>query len=304
MAKKKNSKKKKKKKDSSLSFLFWVALLLLIILLVLLNKNKISSLIDEIKAQKSGEQATKIEKEEPKQSKQNKDKNIEYELLSPKKEEPKQNKTTAKKEEPKDAKQQQESTKPTQTQPKPTADSPTKKQPSQSQSTQTPTSSPNASSKESKQIEENRPTTPVKKTASRKLYFLLSSDSDPLRLHAISRDITVDDSPLLTTLNSLFSGIKSSEYAASPELLSAIPANSKILSIKVTNSIATISLNQAFANNPFAKEGLLASLKQIVFTATEFSTVTQVQFLLEGKNVDYLGPEGVYIAKPLSRSSF
>jgi spore germination protein GerM len=56
--------------------------------------------------------------------------------------------------------------------------------------------------------------------------------------------------------------------------------------------------------NHYGVEGYLAQLKQIVYTATTFPSVQDVQILVEGKQKDYLGGEGVYIGKPLSRNSF
>jgi spore germination protein GerM len=49
---------------------------------------------------------------------------------------------------------------------------------------------------------------------------------------------------------------------------------------------------------------MVAELKQVVYTATEFPTVENVQILVEGEISKYLGPEGVAIDKPLSRGSF
>ena len=42
---------------------------------------------------------------------------------------------------------------------------------------------------------------------------------------------------------------------------------------------------------------------QIVYTATEYSTVNSVQILIDGQKKEYLS-EGVWIGSPLSRSSF
>ena len=38
--------------------------------------------------------------------------------------------------------------------------------------------------------------------------------------------------------------------------------------------------------------------------STAFSNIDNVQFLIEGENMDYLGLEGVYIGAPLSIASF
>ena len=42
---------------------------------------------------------------------------------------------------------------------------------------------------------------------------------------------------------------------------------------------------------------------QVVYTATAFSNIDSVQFLIEGAKQDYLG-EGVYVGAPLPRSIF
>jgi spore germination protein GerM len=56
--------------------------------------------------------------------------------------------------------------------------------------------------------------------------------------------------------------------------------------------------------NHYGIEGYAGQLKQIVFTATAFPNVQDVQILIEGEKHDYLGGEGVFIGSPLSRSSF
>jgi spore germination protein GerM len=40
-----------------------------------------------------------------------------------------------------------------------------------------------------------------------------------------------------------------------------------------------------------------------VWTATEFPNVVTVQVLIEGRRVDYLGSEGIWIGGPLGRDS-
>jgi len=56
--------------------------------------------------------------------------------------------------------------------------------------------------------------------------------------------------------------------------------------------------------NHYGIEGYAGQLKQVVYTATAFPTVQDVQILIEGSKRDYLGGEGVFIGKPLSRNSF
>ena len=72
----------------------------------------------------------------------------------------------------------------------------------------------------------------------------------------------------------------------------------------IKGNTAYIDFNEAFRFNSLGKEGMIAELKQVVYTATEFPTVKAVQILVEGEVTRYLGPEGVAIDKPLGRESF
>jgi len=85
---------------------------------------------------------------------------------------------------------------------------------------------------------------------------------------------------------------------------SLIPAGTKLLSATVRGTTAYLSFNDQFQFNSFGIEGYAAQLRQIVWTATEFDSVKDVQFLIEGRRVDYLGAEGIFIGSPVGRDSF
>ncbi len=133
------------------------------------------------------------------------------------------------------------------------------------------------------------------------LYFVNVSDENKITLQGITRPVYYDDSPLTETLSALISGLTSSEL--NKGLLSLIPLGTKIKGINVSNMTATINFNETLSFNNFGKEGLEAELKQIIYTATEFSTVDKVQILIDGKKKQFLSTEGVYIGEPLSRAS-
>jgi germination protein M len=78
----------------------------------------------------------------------------------------------------------------------------------------------------------------------------------------------------------------------------------KLVSATVRGSTAVLNFNEKFMFNSLGIEGYAGQLKQVVYTATEFSNIQDVQFLIEGQKRDYLGGEGVYIGRPLSRNSF
>ena len=87
--------------------------------------------------------------------------------------------------------------------------------------------------------------------------------------------------------------------------MSLIPEGTRLLGASVKNGTATLNFNEAFElNQTVGVEGYIAQLMQIVYTATEFSTVRSVQILIEGEKKDYLGSEGQWIGSPLARSSF
>jgi len=145
-------------------------------------------------------------------------------------------------------------------------------------------------------IEEN------KKLRKSNIYFVEVSEDGEIKLRKFQRSIYYTDSPLTDTINILLQGLTSSEIEQ--EYLTLIPTDTKLISAKVQDKIAYLNFNEAFRFNSFGVEGSIAQLQQIVFTATEFPTVDKVQFLIDGKKLEYLGPEGVPIGKPLGRDSF
>lgn len=156
-------------------------------------------------------------------------------------------------------------------------------------------------------------TTPTKKTETTKtvtpaptrtatLFFVkIDADGKVIRKET-SREIAKTDSPLSETLNTLFRGTSSAE--AGKGYRSLIPEGTRLLSAVVKDGVATVNVSEEFQFNQFGIEGYLGQLAQVVFTATSFSTVKSVQFLIEGQRREYLGAEGVWIGTPLSRDKF
>jgi hypothetical protein len=133
----------------------------------------------------------------------------------------------------------------------------------------------------------------------RALYYIqLDSGDGTILSIKVLRKIPVSDSPMLDALEALLQG--PSEEERGKGLISLIPENVKILNAWITGKTAYISFNEDFQYNQYGAEGYIAQLRQIVWTATEFSTVEEVQFLIEGRRVDYLG-ESIWIGSPLSR---
>jgi len=138
-------------------------------------------------------------------------------------------------------------------------------------------------------------------TRERTIYFT-QIDRNGNILHArVTRRLPVSESPMRDVLNVMFAGPSADEINRG--ILSLIPQNTRILSATVRGNTAYISFSEDFMFNTFGVEGYIAQLRQIVWTVTEFPNVTDVQILIEGRRLDYLG-EGIWIGSPISRQSF
>jgi len=72
----------------------------------------------------------------------------------------------------------------------------------------------------------------------------------------------------------------------------------------VDSGVAYLNFNKSFRFNPMGAEGTVAQLQQIIYSSTEFPTVSEVQFLIEGERLDYVGGDGIFIGEPLGRDAF
>jgi spore germination protein GerM len=134
----------------------------------------------------------------------------------------------------------------------------------------------------------------------RTLYFTQVDKDGAILRTRVTRKIPASDSPMLDSLTSLLAGPSTEEQRRG--FVSLIPQGTRVLSAIVRGSTAYISFSEEFQYNTYGVEGYAAQLKQIVWTVTEFSNVKDVQILIEGRRIDYLG-EGIWIGSPLGRDS-
>ncbi|MDR2133947.1 MAG: GerMN domain-containing protein [Treponema sp.] len=144
-----------------------------------------------------------------------------------------------------------------------------------------------------------RPAKPAE-TRERNVYFTQVDKDGTILRTRVSRKIAASDSPMLDSLNALLFGPTTEEQRRG--LMSLIPKGTRILSATVRGGTAYISFSEDFQYNTYGVEGYAAQLKQIVWTVTEFPNVEDVQILIEGRRVDYLG-EGIWIGSPINRDS-
>lgn len=138
--------------------------------------------------------------------------------------------------------------------------------------------------------------------ATARLFFVRVSDEGKISLKGVLRSVPADDTPLTTSIRSLIDGPRPGEM--SNDVLSLIPEGSELLGARIDGETAFLDFNEQFRFNTLGIEGYKAQVEQIVYTATEFTTVNKVQILVEGQRIDYLGGEGFWVGAPLGRDDF
>ena len=143
---------------------------------------------------------------------------------------------------------------------------------------------------------------PVENTKINLCFVSVNADGSVAR-KVVSRTVPKNDAPLTNAIKSLLQGPVASEKGVT----TLIPNGTKLLGASVKNGIASLNFSEEFEFNAIGTEGYRVQLMQIVYTATEFSTVESVQFLIEGERKEYIGSgEDVWmwVGSPYSRSSF
>ena len=134
---------------------------------------------------------------------------------------------------------------------------------------------------------------------SRLVYLMRVDTAGTILWASVKRDLPASNSPLVDTLEALIKGPSAAEEKQG--LISLIPKNVKLLNAAVRGSTAYISFSEDFLFNTYGTEGYAGQRRQIVLTVTEFNNIRDVQILIDGEKVNYLG-ESVWIGSPISRS--
>lgn len=279
-----------KRKSGSIGILFWVAFILLIVVIFLYNKPTIertlenTGLVDVLRERFGGRRAADRSEESTEQDRVP-DIAIELEPADP---EPTAPPTAP--QPPRDGGQA----------PQPPADTEPTPQPRQ----EPPRSPAQPAPQEPRDDTPTAPRAEQQLTRSREstLYFIRVTDDGQIFPEQVKRTVTFTNNPMTQTLHALIAGPTIDELNAG--LLTLVPENTRLISAAVRDGTAYLNFNEAFRFNPMGVEGLVAQLQQVVFSVTEFNTITRVQILIEGQQVTYLGGDGVYVGTPLDRSSF
>lgn len=121
--------------------------------------------------------------------------------------------------------------------------------------------------------------------------------NEKMSLAPIKRKVA-SDSPLRETLSALLKGPTAFEKKRG--LLTAIPDNLKIRDIKIRNRTAVLDFNNAIEENANGNI-LLMRIDQLVYTATQFDGIDNIEIMVDGKLKKHFGGEGLFIDGPIAR---
>jgi germination protein M len=86
-------------------------------------------------------------------------------------------------------------------------------------------------------------------------------------------------------------------------LETAIPDGTRLRGLTISDGMATVDLSGEFGSGG-GSASMLGRLAQVVYTLTQFPSVTGVSFKLDGEPVSTLGGEGVVLDHPQTRADY
>jgi hypothetical protein len=100
-------------------------------------------------------------------------------------------------------------------------------------------------------------------------------------------------------LDRMLTGPSAAEYAAG--LRSRIPAGTTVRGVRISAGIATVDLSSSF-ESAASPSAMPLRIAQVVYTLTQFPTVTGVRFAIDGQGVTVVG--GVPVQSPQTRAMY
>jgi len=86
-------------------------------------------------------------------------------------------------------------------------------------------------------------------------------------------------------------------------MFTTVPANTLFLGIAVKDKVATVDLSKEYESGG-GTLSMSLRLAQVVYTLTQFPTVSEVSFQLDGQPVTAFGGEGIILDHPVGRADY
>ena len=140
-------------------------------------------------------------------------------------------------------------------------------------------------------------------TTTIRTYFFLGSFVDNAGLVPVLREIPKTRAVGSAAMEALIAGPNDDELGARPAMYTTIPDGTRFLGLTIDSGVATVNLSKEFQSGG-GSESVLGRLAQVVYTLTQFPTVTSVSFQLDGEAVTVFSGEGVVLDEPVGRADY
>lgn len=140
-------------------------------------------------------------------------------------------------------------------------------------------------------------------TTTVRAYFFLGSFVDNAGLVPVLREIPKTATVGAAAIAALLDGPNDAELGARPAMYTTIPEGTRFLGLHIDGGIATVNLSREFESGG-GSASVLGRLAQVVYTVTQFPTVSGVKFELDGVPVTVFSGEGVVLTDPVDRADY
>ena len=123
------------------------------------------------------------------------------------------------------------------------------------------------------------------------------------RLVPVQREVPATVAVARAAMTALLSGPTTAEAGGAPPLGSEIPPGTALLGVSVGGGTAVVDLSGEFQSGG-GSASMFGRLAQVVYTLTQFPTVTGVTFRLDGQPVTTFSSEGIVLSGPSVRADF
>ena len=129
-----------------------------------------------------------------------------------------------------------------------------------------------------------------------KVYLLRDEKVGPA-----GRSVPQTQTPAKAAMEELLKGPTAQDDGAG--LSTTIPSGTKLNNVSIDQGTATVDLSSEFGGGG-GSTSMQGRVAQVVYTLTQFSTVSAVNFELDGKAVTTLGGEGLVLDHPQTRADW
>lgn len=119
-------------------------------------------------------------------------------------------------------------------------------------------------------------------------------------LVSVEREIASTSGVARAALNELVEGPSDADQTLIDDVATSVPTDTLVLGVSIDDGRATVDLSQEFESGG-GSLSMFSRLAQVTYTVTQFPTVDEVVFLLDGQPVTVFSGEGIELDGPVTR---